>query len=117
MTVLSIGCTTCGPNCSEDATYIADTAYSSTAQITGCATQDQTCLPTQTKSGPDGSPYRMDTYIAWSCFSGTFSSSPSPTCGATSPIPVKLITVVVRQSGTTAVLVREQSTFTLATGS
>jgi hypothetical protein len=36
--------------------------------------------------------------------------------GATSPIPVKLITVVVRQSGTTAVLVREQGTFGSETG-
>jgi prepilin-type N-terminal cleavage/methylation domain-containing protein len=109
--------TTCGANCSEDATYTADTAYSSTAQISGCATQDQTCLPSQTKAGPDGNSYRMDTYIAWSCLSGTFSTSPSPTCGATATIPLKLITLVVRQSGTTAVLVREQSTFTSATGS
>jgi prepilin-type N-terminal cleavage/methylation domain-containing protein len=109
--------TSCGANCSEDATYTADSAYSSTAQITGCATQDQTCLPTQTKTGPDSNSYRIDTFIAWSCFSGTLSTSPSVTCGATAPIPVKLITVVVRESGTTRVLVRQQSTFTSATGS
>jgi prepilin-type N-terminal cleavage/methylation domain-containing protein len=106
--------TTCGANCSEDATYTADAAYSSTAQITGCATQDQTCLPTQTKSGPDTNSYRVDTYIAWSCLSGSYSAG---SCGASNPIPVKLVTVVVRQSGTTAVLVRQQSTFTAETGS
>lgn len=106
--------TSCGTNCAEDATYTADAAYSSTAQITGCATQDQTCLPTQTKTGPDGNSYRLDTYIAWSCLSGTYSAG---SCGSTNPIPVKLITVVVRQSGTTPILVRQQSTFTSVTGS
>jgi prepilin-type N-terminal cleavage/methylation domain-containing protein len=106
--------TTCGANCGEDATYTADSAYSSTAQITGCATQDQTCLPTQTKNGPDGTSYRLDTYIAWSCLSGTYSAG---SCGSSNPIPVKLITLVVRQSGTTSVLVRQQGTFTLETGS
>jgi prepilin-type N-terminal cleavage/methylation domain-containing protein len=105
--------TTCGTNCSEDATYTANGAYSSTAQITGCATQDQTCLPTQTKTGPDNVSYRIDTFIAWSCLSGAYSAG---SCGSGNPIPVKLITVVVRQSGTTSVLVSQQSTFTSATG-
>ena len=36
------------------ATYTGDASYSSTAQISGCATTDATCLPTQTKTGPDG---------------------------------------------------------------
>jgi prepilin-type N-terminal cleavage/methylation domain-containing protein len=106
--------TTCGTNCAKDATYIADTAYSSSAEVSGCATQDQTCLPTQAKTGPDGNSYRVDTYIDWSCLSGSYSAG---SCGSGNPIPVKLITVVVRQSGTTAVLVREQGTFTLETGS
>lgn len=106
--------TTCGAACAQDATYTADTAYSSTAQVTGCATQDQTCLPTQTKTGPDGNSYRVDTFITWSCLSGSYSAG---SCGSGNPIPLKLITVVVRQSGTTAVLVREQGTFTLETGS
>jgi len=106
--------TSCGATCSQDATYTADTAYSSTAQVTGCATQDQTCLSTQIKSGPDTNSYRVDTYITWSCLSGTYSAG---SCGSSNPIPVKLVTVVVRQSGTTAVLVRQQSTFTSATGS
>ena len=105
---------TCGANCGEDATYTADSAYSSAAEVSGCATQDQTCLPTQTKTGPDGNSYRVDTYIDWSCLSGSYSAG---SCGSGNPIPVKLITVVVRQSGLTPVLVREQGTFTLETGS
>jgi type IV pilus modification protein PilV len=107
---------TCGGSCAEDATYTGDTAYSSTAEISGCTTTDQTCLPTQTKTGPDGNSYRVDTYIGWSCLNGTLSTSPSVTCGATATIPVKLITVVVRKS-TGGSWVREQSTFTSATGS
>jgi prepilin-type N-terminal cleavage/methylation domain-containing protein len=105
--------TGCGATCAEDATYTADAAYSSTAQITGCGTTDQTCLPSQTKTGPDGNSYRVDTFIAWSCLSGAYSAG---SCGAGNPIPVKLVTVVVRKSsgGDWA---REQSTFTLATGS
>jgi Tfp pilus assembly protein PilV len=105
--------TTCGANCSEDATYTGDTAYSSTAQVTGCATQDQACLPSQTKTGPNNDSYRVDTYIVWSCISGTYSAG---SCGSGNPIPEKLITVVVRKSGG-GDWVREQSTFTLATGS
>jgi Tfp pilus assembly protein PilV len=105
--------TTCGANCSEDATYTGDTAYSSTAQITGCATQDQTCLPSQTKTGPNNDSYRVDTYITWSCISGAYSAG---SCGAGNPIPEKLVTVVVRKSSG-GEWVREQSTFSSATGS
>jgi prepilin-type N-terminal cleavage/methylation domain-containing protein len=103
--------TTCGASCTEDATYTADTAYSSTAQVAGSSCTDATCLPTQTKTGPDGKSYRLDTYIAYTCVSGTLSTSPSLTCGAGSPYPVKRVTVVVRNSRLTAP-VREQSTFT-----
>jgi prepilin-type N-terminal cleavage/methylation domain-containing protein len=103
--------TTCGASCTEDATYTGDTtAYSSAAQVTGCTTTDSTCLPTQTKTGPDGKSYRLDTYIAYTCVSGTLSTSPSLTCGAGNPYPVKRVTVVVRSS-TLTTPVREQSTF------
>ena len=109
--------TTCGGSCTEDATYTGDTAYSSTAQVTGCTTTDSTCLPTQTKTGPDGASYRLDTYITYNCWSGTLSTSPSVTCGGgTIPPPVKRVTVVVRSSTLTAP-VREQSTFTTLPGS
>ena len=103
--------TTCGASCTEDATFTGDPAYSSTAQATGCTTTDSTCLPTQTKTGPDGKSYRLDTYITYNCWSGTLSTSPSVTCGTGNPSPVKRVTVVVRSSSLTAP-VREASTFT-----
>lgn len=107
--------TTC-PTCTEDATYTGDTAYSSTAQVTGCTTTDSTCMPSQTKTGPDGASYRLDTYIAYGCWNGTLSTSPSVSCGAGNPAPVKRVTVVVRSS-TLTTPVREQSTFTTLPGS
>jgi type II secretory pathway pseudopilin PulG len=108
--------TTCGASCTEDATFTGDPAYSSTAQVTGCATTDSTCLPTQTKTGPDGKSYRLDTYVEYSCVSGTLSTSPSLTCGAGNPYPVKRVTLVVRNSSLTSP-VREQSTFSAFPGS
>lgn len=103
--------TSCGTSCTEDATYTGDTAYSSTAQVTGCGSTDSTCLPTQSKTGPDGQSYRLDTYVEYTCVSGTLSTSPSLTCGSGNPYPVKRVTVVVRSSTLTAP-VREQSIFT-----
>jgi type II secretory pathway pseudopilin PulG len=108
--------TTCGATCTQDSTYTADSAYSSTAQVPGCTTTDASCISTQTKTGPDGKSYRVDTFIAYSCFSGTLSTSPSLTCGANQPNPVKLVTVVVRKSGG-GTWAREESTFTGLTGS
>lgn len=112
----------CGATCAEDSTYTSDSAYSATAAVTGCSTTDVSCLPTQTKTGPDGKSYRLDTFIEYSCVSGTLSTSPSLTCGATAPSPVKLVTVVVRSIGGTGlgtagvVSTREQSAFTSLTG-
>jgi type IV pilus modification protein PilV len=102
--------TTCGTSCTEDTTYKGDTAYSSAAQVTGSCT-DSTCLPTQTKTGADGKSYRLDSYVAYTCVSGTLVTSPSLTCGSGNPYPVKRVTVVVRSSSLTAP-VREASTFT-----
>lgn len=91
--------TSCGASCTQDSTYTGDSAYSSTGQITGCATTDASCLSTQTKTGPDGKSYRVDTYIAWNCVGGgTLSIGPPVTCGASQPAPMKLVTVVVRKS-------------------
>jgi prepilin-type N-terminal cleavage/methylation domain-containing protein len=104
--------TSCGAICSEDATYTADTAYSSANQITGCGTTDSTCLPTQTKTGPDNKSYRMDTFIDWACATGTYSSG---SCSS-GQNPVKVVTVVVRKSSG-GTWVREQSAFTSLTGS
>ena len=80
--------TTCGTNCTEDSTYKGDSVYSSAAAVTGCTTTDSSCLPTQTKTGPDNRSYRLDTYIEYSCLSGTLSTSPTLTCGTTAPAPV-----------------------------
>jgi Tfp pilus assembly protein PilV len=104
---------TCGSSCNVDSTYTSDTAYSSTAQVTTttCASTVSTCLPTQTKTGADNKSYRLDTYVAYTCVSGTLSTSPSLTCGSGYPYPVKRVTVVVRSSSLTAP-VRESSTFT-----
>jgi type II secretory pathway pseudopilin PulG len=108
--------TSCGTNCTEDATFTSDTAYNSAAQVTGCSsTTESTCLPTQTKTGPDGKSYRLDTYIEYSCVSGTLATSPL-SCGSGNPYPVKRVTVVVRSSSLTTP-VREQSTFTAFPGS
>lgn len=103
--------TGCGTNCTEDSTFTGDSAYNSTAQVTGCSSSTETtCLPTQTKTGPDGKSYRLDTYVEYSCVSGTLSTSPSLTCGSGNPYPVKRVTLVVRSSILTRP-VREQSDF------
>lgn len=104
--------TGCGANCAEDSTYTADDAYSSGNQITGCGTADQTCLPTQTLTGPDNKSYRMDTFIDWSCATGTYSSG---SCSS-GQNPLKVVTVVVRKTNG-GTWVREQSAFTSLTGS
>lgn len=108
--------TSCGASCNEDSTYTSDPAYSASAQIIGCATTDATCLPSQTQNGPDGNSYRIDTFIDWTCVSGTLSTSPSVTCGSGQPNPDKLVTVVVRKAGG-GTWVREQSDFSSLTGS
>jgi Tfp pilus assembly protein PilE len=106
--------TTCGSSCNEDATYTSDSAYNSSAQVTGCTTTDATCLPTQTTTGPDGKSYRLDTFIRYSCETGTLTVSPL-SCGSGNPYPVKVVTLVVRSSSLTSP-VRLQSTFTTITG-
>jgi Tfp pilus assembly protein PilV len=108
--------TTCGATCAEDSTFTGDTAYNSAAQVTGCSsTTESTCLPTQTKTGPDGKSYRLDTYIEYSCVSGTLTTSPL-SCGSGNPYPVKRVTLVVRSSTLTSP-VREQSDFSAFPGS
>jgi Tfp pilus assembly protein PilE len=108
--------TSCGTSCTQDSTYTSDSQYSATNQVTGCGTTDATCLSTQTKIGPDNQSYRVDTYIDYSCPSGTLNLSTSPqSCGSGQPLAVKLVTVVVRKS-TGGSWVREQSTFTAEAG-
>lgn len=110
--------TSCGASCSEDATYTSDSAYSAAAQVTGCASTDPACLPSQTKVGPDNKSYRVDTFVEYSCpiSTDTLTTSPSLSCGTGEPAPDKLVTVVVRRS-TGGIWVREQSAFSSPTGS
>ncbi|MGH3066286.1 MAG: type IV pilus modification PilV family protein [Gaiellaceae bacterium] len=79
-----------------DSTYETDTAYSASQVTQTCTPLSAACTPSQTVTGPDGRSYRVDTYIVWA----------TPVGGAA----VKQVTVVVRKSGTTAVLARVVST-------
>jgi len=117
--------TTCGALCNVDSTYTSDAVYNATARVSGCSSStESTCLPIQTKTGPDGRSYRMETFIEYSCPVSTDTLTISPlSCGTGEPSPVKTVTVVVTASaastglGTnTPVSVREQSAFTSLTG-
>jgi prepilin-type N-terminal cleavage/methylation domain-containing protein len=120
----SIGLTS-SPSPAPDSTYTGDSAYNATYAVTvpTCTATTPTCMPVQTKASgltaPDGRNYRLDTYIAWSCPVGTLGgTATAPTCtgGATPALPVKQITVVVRDGDTpTKTYVRETSTFDAAT--
>jgi Tfp pilus assembly protein PilE len=104
--------TGCGATCNVDSTYTGDAAYSSGARVSGCATTDSTCIASQTKTGPDGRSYRLDTYINWSCAnpSDTLTTTPSVSCSS-GQTPIKLVTVVVRKTSG-GDWIREQSAFT-----
>jgi type IV pilus modification protein PilV len=98
----------------QDSTYTSDAAYSSAAQFPGCtSTTDPSCLPTQSKTGPDGRTYRLDTYIALNCVGGALSASSPPSCSTGAP--VKVVTIVVRNSSGGA-WVREASDFDALSG-
>ena len=124
---------TCGTNCAQDTTYTGNSAYSSTAQVSGSSGTDSTNLSTQTKTGPDGRSYRLDTFINYACVAppssqGSLTLSISPlgcnySGGVAGPSPVKKVTVIVTSIGGTglgangAVSTSETSTFTSLTGS
>ncbi len=125
LTYSSIQLNTTCPACGVDSTYTSDSVYNATARVSGCSSStESTCLPIQTKTGPDGSSYRMETFIEYSCPVSTDTLTISPlSCGTDEPSPVKVVTVVVTASaastglGTnTPVSVREQSAFTSLTG-
>lgn len=108
--------TSCG-SCSTDSTYTGDATYSSSTQVTGCATTDVSCIPTQNVTGPDGRSYRLDTYVNWGCAtpSDTLTTTPAVSCSS-GQAPVRVVTVVVRKTSG-GVWAREQSSFTSLTGS
>jgi len=82
---------------STDSTYQGDSAYSATQVSQTCGAVVASCTPTQQITGPDNRTYRIDTYIV----------STTPPGGR----PVKQVTVVVREAGTTPTLARVVSTF------
>jgi prepilin-type N-terminal cleavage/methylation domain-containing protein len=122
--------TTCGATCNVDSTYTGDVVYDSTDQVSGCSSSTETtCLAIQTKTGPDGRSYRMETFIKYNCpTSGTTLSISPLKCtnnsdSSTAASPVKTVTVVVTAAAastglgiTTPVSVREQSAFTSLLG-
>ena len=79
-----------------DSTYQGDSAYSASQVNQACSPLVAACTPSQTLTGPDGRPYRVDTYIV----------SVTPAGGTA----VKQVTVVVRRVGTTGTLARVVST-------
>jgi type IV pilus assembly protein PilV len=125
----------CGASCAQDSTYRGRTGvYSSSTQVSGSSGTDSTNLSTQTKTGPDGRSYRLDTYINYACprsEQGTLSLSTSPLgCtysggsldGQAGPSPVKKVTVIVTSTAgvglgaNSPVSTSESSTFTSLTG-
>lgn len=123
-----------------DSTYANDSALSGASDITEAAgapaaTQcsgsplPTTCNPSRaipdTVTGevaPDGRDYRIDTYITWACPSSTATlggTTSNPTCadGGISLVPVKHVTVVVRDGTSLRTLAREDSIFDSSIGS
>lgn len=83
-----------------DATYVANPT-----QLTGCTSGAEHCQPSRNVTGPDGKPYRVDTYIV----SDSVASSRL----------LKRVTIVIRDSRdlTGRALARIASTFDQSTGS
>ncbi|MEP7224872.1 MAG: prepilin-type N-terminal cleavage/methylation domain-containing protein [Actinomycetota bacterium] len=79
-----------------DSTYQSDSAYSASQVSQACSPLVVACTPSQAVTGPDGLPYRVDTFIVWA----------TPAGGD----PVKQVTVVVRKPGAPATLARVVST-------
>jgi type II secretory pathway pseudopilin PulG len=111
---------------STDSTYGSDSALDGSLSnditaTTGCTGVPNQCNPSRSVTGPDHGSYRVDTYIRWTCPSGTLGGTVSaPTCSGTNASrPAKLVTIVVRDTTNLAgtAFVREASTFDQSTGS
>ena len=73
-----------------------------------CPTTDEpvACLPVQNVTGPDGHTYRVETYVNYVNNDSTLSiRTPA------SDLPLKLVTVVVRDATTGSIMARESSAF------
>ena len=73
-----------------------------TLQLTTCATLTPQCNPRQTVTGPDGDPYRVDSYVV----------SQTPPAGRA----VKLVTIVVRRGSDLKPVARVSSSFDQSSG-
>lgn len=127
-TSVNASCPASPPASCTDSTYRADSALNGSLSnditaTTGCSgnPMPNQCNPSNSVTGPDHGSYRVDTFIVWTCATGTLGGSVSaPTCSGTNAArPAKLVTVVVRDTGNLAgtPLVREASTFDQTTGS
>jgi type II secretory pathway pseudopilin PulG len=92
-----------------DANYCGDSLYSGSITVASCASGNppEACQPINTVTGPDGNPYRVDTYVHLR--TETTGSFPGRT--------EKAIGIVVRDAQTLKTLMRTESTFDKATGS
>jgi len=73
-----------------------------------CPTTDEppACLPVRNVTGPDGHAYRIETYVNYVNNDSTLSiRTPA------SDLPLKLVTVVVRDASTGSIMARESSAF------
>jgi type II secretory pathway pseudopilin PulG len=73
-----------------------------------CPTTDEppACLPVRNVTGPDGHAYRIETYVNYVNNDSTLSiRTPA------SDLPLKLVTVVVRDASTDSIMARESSAF------
>jgi type II secretory pathway pseudopilin PulG len=95
-----------------DTTYTGDTQWAgSMAMVSACPTGNppEACKPVQIVPGADGRQYRVDTYIHKAVQTSTPASSYPGR-------EVKVVDVVIRNSGTNAAIVRTESTFDQSTG-
>lgn len=85
-----------------DGTYTGDTAYSASQINQTCYPVTDLCDPSRDVTGADNNAYRVDTYIV----------SETPTGGR----PLKLVTIVVRDTDDNRAYARVASTFDESTG-
>jgi len=93
-----------------DTKYCGDSLYSGTVTVASCASGNppEACQPINTVTGPDGNPYRVDTYV----------HQRAETSGSFAGRTVKAVAIVVRDARTPfKTLMRTESTFDKATGS
>jgi len=115
----------CLSNTTTDSTHTAG-APSGTAVPT-CSSSDPALVTIRSpKTGPDGTSYRIDTFIVWQCAVGDLTTTGTYTTAAPgciyedleAALPLKLVRITVRDYPTIAtVYATEESTFDEGTGS